>query len=440
VQEVLFNQLVSGGVDESTDVLDELDPWQRFAVDIILYHVQTRLQASLNGTLRKHLTEGPGVLRLILTGTSGSGKSRTIKAVVGQVRRMLRECNFTEEELLRACVLSAPTGTAAFQMRAGGGTSHRTYAVPIDYFGPLPHHSESFKSLRLRLLSSLLHILDEYSMLARSFLGKIGYRCEEVFGSAPEVFGGERVSMGGRDFVLAGDAEQMPPTGGEQLFEDGPYRGTSQNRPDQKKGNNNKGDGPVGVTYRGGGVEGPSLHELTHRGVLLRDEFEDAVILRNVWRLDDGDDSMSAAERAAYRAEADMFADVTAAMADISWSRSQYSWLAGFSRSALRSSKRGQDHLRNIDDGVLLMDCKKAAPNRPDTADTRNLESLQAVAEKQGVPIVDVRALHAKPTAEESMKPEHVQGNKFQNMEYLFFAARARACCCRGTCGQRLVS
>ena len=135
---------------------------------------------------------------------------------------------------------------------------------------------------------ALLHIIDEYSMLSRAFLGKIDYRCGEVYGSAPEGFGGLPVSMGGRDLLLAGDMDQMPAIGGEQLPEDGPYRGKAQ-QPGQRK---KKPGEAADVTYRGGGLPGPSMQELTDRGVLLRDEIQDAVILRSVHRLDDGNDQI----------------------------------------------------------------------------------------------------------------------------------------------------
>ena len=75
------------------------------------------------------------------------------------------------------------------------------------------------------LLAALLHIIDEYSMLGRAFLGMVDYRNSELCGSQPIGFGGLSVSMGGRDMVLAGDMNQMPAIGGEQLPEDGPYRG-----------------------------------------------------------------------------------------------------------------------------------------------------------------------------------------------------------------------
>ena len=87
------------------------------------------------------------------------------------------------------------------------------------------------------------------------------------------------MSMGGRDMVLSGDSLQMPPTGGDQLFADGPYTGKGLNLPSKKRGG-------ACVDRRGA----PDCHELTHRGLRLRDEFQDAVILRTVWRLDGGKD------------------------------------------------------------------------------------------------------------------------------------------------------
>jgi hypothetical protein len=427
-----FQQLVGGSVDESDTVLEQLDPWQRFAVDIVLYHVRERLRAKAAGKLGRYATDRrPGLLRMILTGTSGSGKSRTIQAIVGQIRRMLRELGYSQEALLLACILSAPTGTAAFQMKSGGGTAHSTYGILIDHFRPLS--DERLIKMRARLLMALLHIIDEYSMLSRAFLGKIDYRCGEVYGSAPEGFGGLLVSMGGRDLLLAGDMDQMPAIGGEQLPEDGPYRGKAQ-QPGQRK---KKPGEAADVTYRGGGLPGPSMQELTDRGVLLRDEIQDAVILRNVHRLDDGNDQMSSQERETYRAEADEFADVTAAMSDLSWTRTQHRWLQGFSTGFLRSTRRGQQQLRELADAVVLMDCKKAAPGRQDAADTRNAAVLQEVAENKGVPIVNIRALHVRPGKERDRSQSCSRRANFTIRSMSSSVVKEHVCCFREISGRR---
>ena len=60
---------------------------------------------------------------------------------------------------------------------------------------------------------------------------------------------------------------------------------------------------------RNAGVDptAPTAHALSDNAELFVKEFEDVVLLRQVWRLDDGNDEMSAAERSAYRAEADKF-------------------------------------------------------------------------------------------------------------------------------------
>ena len=53
-------------------------------------------------------------------------------------------------------------------------------------------------------------------------------------------------------------------------------------------------------------------------------EFEDVALLRQVWRLDDGNDTMSAEERSAYRADADKFLQVLRRMADLEWTREDH--------------------------------------------------------------------------------------------------------------------
>ena len=78
---------------------------------------------------------------------------------------------------------------------------------------------------------SVLHILDEMSMLGRNFLGKILYKVQDILGKESAHAGGElpAETMMGRDVILAGDNKQAPPISDEPLYKTGPYQGKAKN-------------------------------------------------------------------------------------------------------------------------------------------------------------------------------------------------------------------
>jgi hypothetical protein len=138
-----------------------------------------------------------------------------------------------ESDVQAACSLSAPTGCASFQMKHGATTCHRTYGVPVGHCGPTKGKEGKAYLRRLeRFKLSIVHILDEFSMIGRQMLGKICFRVNEMVGpDGPPEFGGKVVSLGGRDVVLAGDPKQAPPIGDEAMYKNGPYSGRGLNKP-----------------------------------------------------------------------------------------------------------------------------------------------------------------------------------------------------------------
>ena len=115
----------------------ELDVGGRFAYDVVEQKADERDAWLGPEGPRVHGPRATRPLRLILTGGAGSGKSTTIRALVR--RRRMR----TEERLSRVvaspllkqqrmkctAVLSAPTGTASFQMKYGAQTAHSAWGV-----------------------------------------------------------------------------------------------------------------------------------------------------------------------------------------------------------------------------------------------------------------------------------------------------------------------
>ncbi len=100
-----------------TDVGDELDDMQAFARDIV--------------AIERSVGEP---LSLILTGTAGTGKTRTVRSFVRVRRKRKLGGNFTSKHRRETVILATPTGCAAFNLRLGATTVHRTYGVkPVAY-------------------------------------------------------------------------------------------------------------------------------------------------------------------------------------------------------------------------------------------------------------------------------------------------------------------
>ena len=116
-------RVISGDGVERKD----LDVWQRFAFDIVSRHQQERVERNrIAGNLRDYHP-----LRLFQLGTSGSGKSRLIRAEVRHIREAVARAGGTLEDIDGVATLAAPTGCASFRMKYGASTVHRQSGVPI---------------------------------------------------------------------------------------------------------------------------------------------------------------------------------------------------------------------------------------------------------------------------------------------------------------------
>ena len=129
---------------------------------------------------------------MILTGTAGSGKSRTVRSCV-QARKALARagrlqelrgqglseeaaCKDADDFAEDVVSLAAPTGCAAFQMKSGAATVHRVHGVPCGFIARTSKEaqkSERFQKRRKRLKKASLFGFDEFSMIGRQMLGKV---------------------------------------------------------------------------------------------------------------------------------------------------------------------------------------------------------------------------------------------------------------------------
>ena len=195
-------------VGDGADVVraSELDDWQRFAYDIVLDENRPKNKP----------------LRLMLLGSAGTGKSRTVRSFVFSKRRRVRQGfdleleqkrladdrerestggdakaaaeldareKFVRERVKNACQLAAPTGCASFQMKFGASTLHRVFGIPVGYLGPWQgrHQNKRYQATRVRLNQGKVFVIDEVSMLGRGFLGKIQFRIEDTMDGAKEL-------------------------------------------------------------------------------------------------------------------------------------------------------------------------------------------------------------------------------------------------------------
>ena len=137
---------------------------------------------------RHHQAANPPPLRMIVSGTAGTGKSYLIHCLRLLLQQQLR--------------VAAPTGVAAFNV--DGHTLHSLLSLPT---------RGDFKDLegqRLNIVQqSFAHIkyviIDEMSMVGRKTLGQVDRRLRQAFPHhAQEVFGG-------CSCLLFGDFGQLPP-------------------------------------------------------------------------------------------------------------------------------------------------------------------------------------------------------------------------------------
>ena len=146
-------------------------------------------QLDVYTTVKDHFkSSSPPPLRMIVTGTAGTGKSYLIQCI-----RLLLEDKLT---------VAAPTGVASFIIE--GSTLHSLLHLPTR--GDFKQLEGSRLQQFQQSMSTIRYIIiDEMSMVGRKVFGQIDSRLRQAFPHcAQEVFGG--CSM-----LLFGDFGQLPP-------------------------------------------------------------------------------------------------------------------------------------------------------------------------------------------------------------------------------------
>jgi len=182
--------LLSRALASSEDALDGIDishlrPDQARAYGIIKWH----LDQTLNGV-------DPPPLRMILYGEGGTGKSRVIQTVTDAF-----EARGSKHLLVKA----AYTGVAASLV--DGKTTHVIAGLSLHSKGSVKDGAKKKLQEFWREIRYL--IVDEFSMLSRSFLATLSRNI--AIGLEGASYSRDGHSFGGLNVILCGDLHQFPP-------------------------------------------------------------------------------------------------------------------------------------------------------------------------------------------------------------------------------------
>ena len=147
---------------------------QSFTTSADPQHLQGKQLHAYN-IVREHAESvSPPPLRLIVSGTAGTGKSYLIHSL-----RLLLDNRVR---------VAAPTGVAAFNIE--GHTLHSLLSLPVKGdFKDL--QGERLHQMQQSLADMEYLIIDEMSMVGRKFIGEVDQRLRQVFPHrADELFGG----------------------------------------------------------------------------------------------------------------------------------------------------------------------------------------------------------------------------------------------------------
>ncbi|XP_070548914.1 uncharacterized protein [Ptychodera flava] len=146
---------------------------------------------------------------MFLTGGAGTGKSHLIKAVYYEASRILARILPNPDDV--SVLLTAPTGVAAFNINAN--TIHSTFSIAIDAQLPYqPLGDEKINTLRSKLGSLHVLIIDEISMVDKKLLGYVHGRLRQIKQT------GDQLPFGGVAVIGVGDFYQLPPVKGKALY------------------------------------------------------------------------------------------------------------------------------------------------------------------------------------------------------------------------------
>jgi hypothetical protein len=186
------NVSLLGATTDSESALTAVDPAllkpdQFRAYDIIVWHLDQTLAG-----------KEPPPLRMIIHGEGGTGKSKVIQTVTDA---------FTFREAMALLLKAAYTGVAASIIL--GKTLHFIGHISVDQSGHIHLSDETKAKLQAFWKDFVYLIIDECSMLSKSFLAKLSRH----IGIGKEKPGQPKCSdsFGGINVIFCGDFHQFPP-------------------------------------------------------------------------------------------------------------------------------------------------------------------------------------------------------------------------------------
>uniref|UniRef100_A0A9J8ADG0 ATP-dependent DNA helicase n=1 Tax=Cyprinus carpio carpio TaxID=630221 RepID=A0A9J8ADG0_CYPCA len=170
--------------------------------------------------LSKIRGKNPKPFHVFITGGAGTGKSHLIKAIQYEATRLLSQIALYPDDV--SVVLTAPTGIAAFQLKAS--TIHHTFSIGTDVKLPYTHlGEEKLNSLRAKFHGLQILIIDEISMVDHKLLAYIHGRLRQIKQT------GDFSPFGNVCVIAVGDFFQLPPVKGTPLYTEVPGLGLWSN-------------------------------------------------------------------------------------------------------------------------------------------------------------------------------------------------------------------
>ena len=145
---------------------------------------------------------------IFVTGGAGTGKSHLIKAVHNMANFVFRKAGESPSET--HALLMAPTGPAAFNI--GAPTIHSALLMPRNNTKTyIKLSDDKCNTLRAKLKSLQMVIIDEISMVGNSMILHISKRLQQITGVSKP--------FGGLTVLAFGDLYQLPPVGQSPVYE-----------------------------------------------------------------------------------------------------------------------------------------------------------------------------------------------------------------------------
>ena len=187
--------------------LDALDPTQRAFADRVLKWAED-LARVYEHNIHTGDRKPPPKLRTWLCGSAGSGKSRTLKALVQHIRLLYQERN-----ICATVELTAYTGIAAFNIGFGAKTSCTSFQISPGQSWKKELTGEAARRLERTWRNVVLLIVDEISFIGTSFFARMHFRMQqgrrEYFSEAAK--NPHNATFGDVSMILVGDFGQLEP-------------------------------------------------------------------------------------------------------------------------------------------------------------------------------------------------------------------------------------